>query len=301
MNLRFLHLNDGIPSPAGPKNAGLDAATGTYMCMLDSDDYLEPGALGWWYQQITAEQADAVIAPVRHEAGGIIKTPRARPCRVRDLDPVKDGLAYATSMRGLWKSSIDGVGDVRYVPGLSTGEDLALGLQMYFSGAKFLFPKNGPAYVLGNSAEDRVTDRLLPLNDEFRAMAVLPEEWLQNLSVRQRKSIASKIARTSLIGAIRRRGPEHDWACKELAAVQAAAGILEGMAPAYRRAMTACDSKLLESSLTASEGSEFFRNAIKNHRDANLVSKIFTRKLQHNLDVDSQLRQLLRAALDRRS
>lgn len=41
--IRFLELHDGRNSPAGPKNAGLDAATAPYICMLDSDDYLEPG------------------------------------------------------------------------------------------------------------------------------------------------------------------------------------------------------------------------------------------------------------------
>lgn len=301
VELRFLHLGDGVDSPAGPKNAGLEAATAAYVCMLDSDDYLEPGALGRWYQQITAEQADAVIAPVRHESGSVVKTPRVRPFRVRDLDPVKDRLAYATAMRGLWKPGIGGVGGIRYVPGLRTGEDLATGLQVYFSGANFLFPKHGPAYVLGNSAEDRVTGQLRPLAEEFKAIATLPEAWLRDLSAPQRRSIASKIGRTSLIGAIRRRGPGHDWGSAELAAIQDVAGILEAMAPAYRRALTAADSKLLQSALTASSGDGLFQLAIKKHQDANLLSKVFTRNLHDNLDPESQLRQFLRAMLDRRS
>lgn len=301
VDLRFLHLDDGIDSPAGPKNVGLDAATGDYVCMLDSDDYLEPGALGQWHQKLVAEQADVVIAPVRHESGTIIKTPRARPFRVRGLDPVKDGLAYATSMRGLWKSTIADEREIRYVPGLRTGEDLAPGLQLYFSGAKFIFPKHGPAYVLGNSAEDRVTGRLMPLSDELQAIGSLPEEWLTELSLRQRKSIASKIARTSLIGAIRRRGTEHDWGREELAAIQDAAAFLEVMAPAYRRVMTAADTELLQSSLTASSGTEIFTMAIKKHQDASLPSKVFTRKLHDNLDTESQIRQLIRTLLDRRS
>lgn len=301
VDLRYLCLDDGIDSPAGPKNVGLDAATGDYVCMLDSDDYLEPGALGQWYQKLVAEQADVVIAPVRHESGAIIKTPRARPFRVRGLDPVKDGLAYATSMRGLWKSTIVDAGEIRYVPGLSTGEDLAPGLQLYFSGAKFLFPKHGPAYVLGNSAEDRVTGRLMPLSEEFQAMESLPAEWLQELSLSQRKSIAIKIARTSLISAIRRRGPGHEWGREELAAIQRAAAFLEVIAPAYRRVMTAADTELLQSSLTASSGTDIFKMAIKKHQDASLPSKVFTRKLHDNLDIQSQIRQLIRTLLDRRS
>lgn len=301
LQLRYLHLDDGVHSPAGPKNAGLDAATGTFVCVLDSDDYLEPGALGHWHEKLVAEQADVVIAPVRHEAGAIIKTPRARACRVRNLDPVKDGLAYATAPRGLWRAGIGEVGETRYAPGLRTGEDLAAGLKIYFSGARLLFPKHGPAYVLGNSAEDRVTGRLMPLSDEFQAIGTLPDEWLQTLSLRQRKSIACKIARTSLIGAIRRRGPHHEWDSAELAGIQDAAGRLEAMAPDYRRALTAADSALLENALAASSRGALFQQAVKIHQHANLLSKVFTRNLRDNLDPESKIRQLFRSMLDRRS
>lgn len=301
LELRFLHLADGRNSPAGPKNVGLDAATGAYVCMLDSDDYLEPGALVLWHHKLVSEKADVVIAPVRHESGEIIKTPRARTCRASALDPVKDGLSYATAMRGLWKSGIGAAGGIRYTSGLRTGEDLAPGLQVYFSGAKILFPRHGPAYVLGNDAEDRVTGGLLPLSEEFRAILALPADWLQSLSIRQRMSIASKIARTSLIGAIRRRGTEYGWGPEDLAAVQDVAEFLEGMSPGYRRVVTVADANLLESSLRAGSGRGLFLIAIESHQHAGRPSRVFTRKLQDNLNPESQLRQLFRVVVDRRS
>jgi hypothetical protein len=43
--LRLLQLDDGIPSPSGPFNAGMDAATAPFTSIMGSDDELEPP--GW--------------------------------------------------------------------------------------------------------------------------------------------------------------------------------------------------------------------------------------------------------------
>lgn len=301
MNVRFLHLDDGMNSPAGPKNRGLESATARYVCVLDSDDYLEVGALSAWHQEIVGGNADGVIAPVRHEAGPMIKTPRARPGRKTKLDPVKDGLAHATALRGLWKTGIDSAANFRYVLGLRTGEDLAPGLEVYFSGAKLLYPRTGPAYVLGDGAEDRVTGDLLPLAEEFRAMLSLPPAWLKNLSPRQRLSIATKLARTGLVSAVLRRGEGHGWTAGELAAVQEAATFIESMAPGYRRTMTASDGKLLARCLQASSSREAFQLAVRGHGHARLPSRVFAGNFWGNFARESQLRQLIRASMDRRS
>ena len=301
VDVRFLELHDGLNSPAGPKNAGLDAATAPYLCLLDSDDYLEPAALEHWYRVLESAQADVVIAPVRHESGKIIKTPRARPRRVANLDPVRDGLAYATAMRGLWRADAGGTKRFRYVPELRVGEDLSPGLQIYFSGARFYYPRKGPAYVLGNEAVDRVTGSELLLAEEFRAILQIPSVWLDSLSLRQRQSIAVKIARTSLVAAIVRRGAEHDWNNAELAAVKELTEFLDGMAPTYDRALTVRDSKLLAESLKPQITSELMSKAIETYGVAGLPATVFTVRLWDNLGRGSQLRQLVRATLDFRS
>lgn len=301
VNVRYLQFDDGTSSPAGPKNMGLDSATARYVCVLDSDDYLEVGALSAWHQRIVGENADGVIAPVRHEAGPMIKTPRARPGRESKLDPVKDGLAYATALRGLWKAGSDGAANFRYGLGLRTGEDLAPGLEVYFSGANLLYPRTGPAYVLGDGADDRVTGDLLPLAEEFRAILSLPHPWLDNLPYRQRLSIAAKIARTGVVSAILRRGEGHDWSAEELAAVQDAAIFLDAMAPGYSRVLTASDGKLLESCLRATSSRDAFHLAVRAHEQTSLPSKVFASNFWGNFCRDSQLRQIIRATMDRRA
>src|SRR5699024_6411935 len=46
--VRLLPFTDGVPSPAGPFNAGLDAATAPWVSVLGSDDVLEVGAIDSW-------------------------------------------------------------------------------------------------------------------------------------------------------------------------------------------------------------------------------------------------------------
>ena len=43
--VRLIELRDGLFSPSGPFNAGLDAADATWVSIMGSDDELEPGAL----------------------------------------------------------------------------------------------------------------------------------------------------------------------------------------------------------------------------------------------------------------
>lgn len=242
-----------------------------------------------------------MIAPVRHESGSIIKTPRARPGRVANLDPVKDGLAYATAMRGLWRSGIGGERAFRYVPGLRIGEDLAPGLAVYYSGANILFPRRGLAYVMGNEAEDRATGIMLPLSEEFAAVFSLPLDELHELSLRHRTSIACKLARTSLIGSLTRRGAGHKWSSEELDVVQHLAAFLDNLAPGYRDVMPVADARLLADSLKASLSGADFGPSIQRHQQANFVSRLFSRRVFNNFSREGQIRQVIRAALDRRS
>lgn len=299
-SVRYLELSDGKNSPAGPKNAGLISTTAPFVCVLDSDDFLETGALGHWYQLVNEKNADAVIAPVRHESGSIIKTPRVRLGRVENLDPVKDRLAYATAMRGLWRTNLGPLREFRYVEGLRTAEDLAPSLELYFSGGRFLFPAKGPAYVLGNESDDRVTHDLLPLPQEFSAIFRLPEKWLQELSPAARKGIAVKLARTSLISAIKRRGSTSNWGVDDRAAVQQLVEFLTELAPNFRKPLSTAENELIVGSSLAVTEPDTFLSAVRAYEDAGLIVRTLCRGALANVDPDSTFRQIIRATFDRR-
>lgn len=56
--VRVIHQKNG--GAAAAKNAGLKVASGTYLCFVDSDDFLEPNVYGYMLQILTEQGADAV-------------------------------------------------------------------------------------------------------------------------------------------------------------------------------------------------------------------------------------------------
>ena len=56
--VRVIHQKNG--GAAAAKNAGLRMASGTYLCFVDSDDYLEPNVYGYMLQILKEQDADAV-------------------------------------------------------------------------------------------------------------------------------------------------------------------------------------------------------------------------------------------------
>ncbi|GAB15421.1 putative glycosyltransferase [Arthrobacter globiformis NBRC 12137] len=75
----WLTCDDGVRSPAGPRNRALDESTATFLSFLDSDDHLEPGSLAAWWKAAQPDSASAVIAPLRTPEGTILPAPASGP------------------------------------------------------------------------------------------------------------------------------------------------------------------------------------------------------------------------------
>lgn len=293
-SVRFVELNDGINSPAGPKNHGMALADARYVGLLDSDDFYEPGALAHWHTVLTENDADAVVAPVKHLSGELIRTPRARIGRTHNLHGVKDRLAYATAPRGLWRTDFLRSIGYQYTEGLRTGEDLAPGLKLYFSGARTEFPLAGPKYVLGDDAEDRVTAESLPLKQDFEAISRLDQAWLEQLSDSARQSIAIKLARVNLLGAVLRRGSSWPWQEEDLCALEDLARQLARLHPNYERPLSISESQLLAATSQAASNPGAFRSAIESYRAATPAERLLTRDIWSTVHPESTARHLAR-------
>ena len=145
----FLQCDDPFPSAAAPRNLALEAAEARWVAAVDSDDWLESGALAHWVRTGDMRQADAVIPRQKRAGGHIVHTPPKRPGHTV-LHPVKDRLAYRVGHLGLTRLSAIEALHLHYGEELSVGEDLFFSYPLWFSGRRIVFD-SGPAYVVGDS------------------------------------------------------------------------------------------------------------------------------------------------------
>ncbi len=200
--LTLLHLDDGIPSPAGPRNLGIERTAAPYFSLLDSDDTLRPGALDSWLELARSSGADAVLARIERQGSDTPDPlPPTRPGRTTDLHPVKDRLAYRAEPVGLLsRARFSGL---RYTPRLRSGEDLEVSARICFSGASVAYDRHGPAYVFGNDAVDRVTAARRSLAEDFAFLdAIAESEWFGTLNRRERRVLGVKVFRLHFFDAV---------------------------------------------------------------------------------------------------
>jgi Glycosyltransferases, probably involved in cell wall biogenesis len=211
--VRLLAFRDSTRSPAGPFNHGLDAATGAFVTKIDSDDALEKGAIDAWLHVQQRTGADVVMARmVVDETGAEIFTPPVRPKPLRPrasagLDPVRDRLAYRTSVMGLVSRRV--LDRARAIEGLESGEDIEQSLRLWFTTPTVVIADRAPAYRVHGGADDRVTGAARPIADEFAWLSRLESSpWFAALTDRERASIGLKLIRIHLFGAVANRGAE---------------------------------------------------------------------------------------------
>jgi hypothetical protein len=244
--LRMLELQDGIPSPAGPFNLGLDRAEAPFVSILGSDDQLERGAVASWLRLARGSGAEAVIPRLVHANGAVVPTPPARPGRVSGLDPVRDRLAYRSAPLGLVATAARDRLGLRMREGLRVGEDVAFATALWF-GARVAFDRRGPAYVIGDDAVDRVTYAPRSIADELafvRDLAAMP--WFTGLPLEARRAVAVKVARIHVFGAVFHRQDPAFWTDDERAHLSAVVGALDAAAPWFDRVLSVADRRLLD-------------------------------------------------------
>ncbi|WP_050347390.1 glycosyltransferase [Arsenicicoccus sp. oral taxon 190] len=236
--------HDGIRSPAGPFTAGLAASDAAHVAVMGSDDFLRPGALAAWLGHATAG-AEAVIARVEHQAGGLVRTPPTRlGRRHRRLDLVRDRLAYRTAPLGLLSAAmLERVG-ATFLAGVATAEDLDFGLRVWHGAQGIVYAGDDPAYVVGADAPTRVTMTVRPVADDLAAaLALVADPWFQGLPVARRRAVVVKVLRIHVFGAVVNRVAT-TWTAAERDSLAACARTIVAGAPTATSAFSRAEQAL---------------------------------------------------------
>jgi hypothetical protein len=271
--VRLLEYEDGVPSPAGPINAGLDAADAEFTSLLDSDDTYETGAIDAWLAVQRRDAAAAVIPTLRYASGASTRTPPTRPGRHRLLDGTRDRLAYRTRQHGLL--SREHFAEVRMTPGLRSGEDVAQGAGIWFSGAPVSFARKAPGYLIHFDGGERTSTVHKSAQESLLFLDALLEGPLwRALGSRERESFAVKLLRTHVIDILANALGGASRA--DLTALRDAIGRVEVAAPTALDVLSRRDARILRHLSAPQLDLDWLRHemAIRTdfRRPANLIS-----------------------------
>ncbi|PYD00202.1 glycosyltransferase [Microbacterium esteraromaticum] len=294
-------LQDGVRSPAGPFNAGLDLASARWVGVLGSDDEWEAGAGDAWLDTARRTEADVVIALVRDgRTGEAVPTPPVRARHADRLDPIRDRLAYRTAPLGIMLRTV--IDDIRFTPGLASGEDIEFSIALWFGGHRLAFAERDPAYVVHSDAPARVSGTARPVADD---LAFLPAMRAQmegmKLTPRDREAIVAKVLRVNVFGTIVNRDPSF-WTVEARQVLAEVTQSIIDIAPSAVRRMSQVEVQLLKAVGDTSTSPQILTQLARHRTDARRLRSVLTRDLRSLLACDAPLRFGLAAlALRRRT
>jgi Glycosyl transferase family 2 len=295
--IRFLELADGIPSAAGPFNAGLDAATARYASIMGSDDYFEPGVLAGWLKHAEGD-VDAVIAPQVHANGSKVRTPPTRVIRHRDLHPLKDRLSYRTAPLGLIRrGAIDRLG-LRFPDGLRTGEDQSFSAKLWFGGGVIRSARGEPHYVVGADARERTSMTSRSLETELAFIdQLIGDPWFAARRADERRALAIKLVRIHVFASTLARVESGAFSADDQ---QYAAGLIQRMrdsAPDFERPFSIADRRALDAIADPTTDVATIAAQGRARRRFGRPDTLMTRGLSGLLSVEGPLRFMTASAL----
>ncbi|GAA1926600.1 hypothetical protein GCM10009775_18490 [Microbacterium aoyamense] len=209
---RVEEFSDGIRSPAGPFNRGLDLVDAEYCSVMGSDDFLEAGTMSRWVAHARRESPDALIGAIRIDGLPVMPNPLARLRRRRRLDAAKDRLFYRTAPLGLIRTATMRAMGLRMTEGVRVGEDFEFGIRLFAQSSRVDRAPGSPCYVIGVDAAERTTHARLTIEETFAPISRLLDEGVAaSLGAAHRRALAVKLIRVSVIGYARARPKPEDW------------------------------------------------------------------------------------------
>ncbi|WP_298891298.1 glycosyltransferase [uncultured Serinicoccus sp.] len=297
--VRVLEVSDGIPSPSGPFNAGIEAASAPWVSIMGSDDALAPGALPGWLEAAAEhdpEEPVVVLPPVR-VAGRPLPTPPVRPVRGRGrVDLVRDRLSYRSAPLGLISRGALRLPGARLHPGARVGEDLPMMTALY-AASEVLLATRAPAYLVHDDAPDRITSDPRPLRDQLLTADVLWDlPWMTRLTVAQRRAVGTKVLRIQVFGAILTRPDPAWWTLRERDELARVTRRVLDAAPGCADPLSLADHDLLAAALDPQVPVSRLLGLARSRRRHGAPRTLLPGDWRHALDPEAPLR-LMSASL----
>lgn len=289
--VRLLEVHDGLGSPSGPFNAGIDAATAPYVTIMGSDDFLEPGALLAWHALAESSGAAMVLARLKMQGGAPINTPRVRPRRTTRLDPVKDRMAYRTAPLGLMRREVLTDLGLRLDEGMKVGGDIAFTVRFWDLAERIDIAWSAPAYVVGVDAATRVTTTVRPLAVSLAPYtSLLGRPWFSRLPAAYRRAVAIKVLRIHVLDNVARRSTEDLWADGEADYLRDVVGALVSVAPRVLQPFSTADRLVLDACLDPASSPRSLVEAAQARARAGRLARLLPPRALGALDRESTLR-----------
>lgn len=254
--VRVLEHHAGVRSPAGPFNAGMRAAQGEFVSLLGSDDQLLPGAVASWLALADGRpggrEVDCVISRLAlGEPDRVVPTPPVRPWlrRGQAADLVKDRLSYRSAPLGLVRRATRECLGAELVEGLVVGDDVPYVTRLWAE-TTVLVDRDGPPYLVGEDAGDRITLEARPIAQELAFVRhLLRQSWFRGYAEDVRTAVATKLLRIHVFGAVLYRPDPGWWTARERADLAAVVTEVLATAPRAARPLSRADHDLLVAAL----------------------------------------------------
>lgn len=245
--VRFLAHTDEFRSASGPFNAGMRASTAEFVSIMGSDDTLSPGAVDSWLGVARKTGAESVLTRLcLGEPGKAVPTPPARRWHQGLADPIKDRLSYRSAPLGLVSNAARQRIGAELVEGMRVGGDVSYVTRLWCE-TKVAIDRNGPGYVIGEDAADRVTLDPRSITEEFTFLRhLLAQDWLTGYPQDLRTAIVTKLVRIHVFGAIWYRQDSAWWTEAERLALAEILEQFSQAAPDYAKPLSRADHAVLD-------------------------------------------------------
>src|SRR5690606_1026710 len=134
-------------------------------------------------------------------------------------------------------------------------------LRLWFRGGRITYPYGAPAYLVSEEmGAARVTSTVGRVAQETGWLPPLvAQDWLRAARLEERRATASKLARTQLVNAVRRRaaaaqsGVEDAWTPEDATAVGTGLGMLEELAQGPLPGLSRAEAAVLTAASSAAD------------------------------------------------